>query len=132
MYFTLTEEDDWNDVITECSSLAAKWKEISGYLGLSFKLIDIIEGNNLIGCWNEALKEWIQQNFRTEKFGVPSWSLLKAVARVDMLQFRKLANSHQGIAIKVLLFQSPSEQSTAYRVMFMSSGYLVSINVQPS
>ena len=86
-------------MIIECSSLAAQWKELSGYLGLSFKLIDRIKCDyqNSTCCWNEALKEWIEQNYNTQRFDVPSWrSLLKAIAKVNKLQFKKLATEHQG------------------------------------
>ena len=98
---SLPEEDDWNVVIIECSSLAAKWEQLSGYLGLSIRLIDNIKGNhpnNNSACWNDALKHWILQNYKTEKFGSPSWrTLLRAVAEVDKLLFRVLAPKHQGI-----------------------------------
>ena len=97
------EEDDWNVVIIECSSLAAKWEQLSGYLGLSIRLIDSIKGNHPNDnstCWNEALKHWILQNYKTEKFGSPSWrTLLRAVAEVDKLLFRVLAPKHQGTHI---------------------------------
>lgn len=86
-------------VITECSSLATHWEQLSGYLGLSFELIDRIKGdhpNDKVGCWNEALKQWIKQNYKTQRFGEPSWKiLLKAVARIDKLQCKKLAAEHQ-------------------------------------
>ena len=95
------EDDDWNEVIKECSSLAAKWEQLSGYLGLSIGTIDTIKENltnNVAGCWNEALKQWIKQNYRTVKFGLPSWrALLEAVARVDKLLFKKLADKHKGM-----------------------------------
>ena len=74
------------------------WEKVSGYLGLSFELIETIKRDNprdSAGCWNEALKEWIKQNYDTKKFGRPSWrSLLKAVAEVDNLLFEKLAAKH--------------------------------------
>ena len=91
------EVDDWNVVIIECGSLAADWEKLSGYLGLSFELIDNIKGADNSSCWNEALKQWIKQNHNVEKFGEPSWrTLLKAVAKVDKLQFKKLVAEHQG------------------------------------
>ena len=87
-------------VITECSSLAAHWEQLSGYLGLSFELIDKIKGDHPTsntGCWNEALKQWIKQNYKTQRFEAPSWkSLLKAIAKVDKLHFKKLVVEHQG------------------------------------
>ena len=92
------EEDDWNIVIDECSSLAAKWEQISGFLGLKISLIETIKhghhGDN-IACWNDALKHWIKQNYNTVKFGEPSWkSLLKAISKVDKLKLKKLAPEH--------------------------------------
>lgn len=87
-------------MIFECSSLAAKWEQLSGYLGLSMGTIENIKGNPPYDnscCWNEALKQWIKQNYKTEKFGVPSWrSLLRAVAVIDKLLFKNLAGYHQG------------------------------------
>ena len=95
-----TEEDDWNILIDECSSLCARWDRISGFLGLRPSLIASIRRNNPndnTGCWNDALLEWISQNYNTEKFGEPSWrSFLTAVAKVDKLQCKKLATNHQG------------------------------------
>ena len=97
----ILEEDDWNDVIKECSSLAAKWEQLSGYLGLSIGTIDAIKenfSNNVAGCLNEALKQWIKQNYRTARYGYPSWRmLLEAIARIDKLLFKKLADKHQGV-----------------------------------
>ena len=88
-------------MIVECSSLAANWEQLSGYLGLSIGLIDSIKGNHPgdnSSCWNEALKQWIKQNYKTQKFGEPSWkTLLQAVAMVDNLMFKNLATKHQGI-----------------------------------
>ena len=97
--FFLPEEDDWNIVIDECSSVAAKWEQVSGFLGLRLSLIDTIKQNNPgdnVGCWNDALKNWIKHNYNTSKFHEPSWrSLLKAIARVDRALFKKLAAEHQ-------------------------------------
>ena len=85
-------------MIIECKSLSSNWEKVSGYLGLSFELIETIKRDNprdSAGCWNEALKEWIKQNYDTKSFGRPSWrSLLKAVAEVDNLLFERLAAKH--------------------------------------
>ena len=87
-------------MITECSSLAAEWDQLSAYLGISANMIDIIKRDNLnkaSACWNEALKQWIMQNYRMKKFDKPSWrTLLKAIAKVDKLQFKELAEKYQG------------------------------------
>ena len=93
---TPIEIDDWNIVVIECKSLAAKWGQLSIYLGLSCDVIDNIKGSgDNYHCWNEALKHWIRQNYNTETFGRPSWrSLLKAMAEVDKLLFERLAAKH--------------------------------------
>ena len=62
-------------MIDECSSLAAKWEQLSGYLGLPPSLIARIKGNHPndnIGCWNDALLQWIMQNYKTKRYDVPS------------------------------------------------------------
>ena len=101
------DEDDWNIVIMECSSLSAKWERLSGYLGLPISLIDSIKENSpsdVDYCWSESLKHWIRQNYKTKIFGLPSWrTLLKAVARVDKHLFKKLADTHQGITISLIM-----------------------------
>ena len=93
-----TEEDDWNIVIDECSSLAAKWEHLSGLLGLRPSLIASIRGNHPYdntGCWNDALLQWITQQYNTIKFGKPSWkNLLKAVSKVDNSLSQKLSVKH--------------------------------------
>ena len=85
-------------MIVECKSLSSDWEKVSGYLGLSFELIETIKRDNpkdSSGCWNEAMKQWIKQNYNTDVFGRPSWrSLLKAVAEVDKLLFERLAAKH--------------------------------------
>ena len=98
--YETADDDHWNILIIECKSLSGDWEKISAYLGLSFKLIDIIKRDNprdSAGCWNEALKQWIKQNYNTKLFGRPSWrGLLRAVAEVDIHHFQKLASEHQG------------------------------------
>ena len=88
-----SEEDDWNIVIKECSSLAAKWDQLSAFIGLSMRLIEETEKNHpndKSGCWNDALKHWIRQDYKTDKFGLPSWrTLLDDVATVDKLYYSR-------------------------------------------
>ena len=78
--------------------MSSNWEKVSGYLGLSFELIETIKRDNprdSAGCWNEALKQWIKQNYNTETFGKPTWrSFLRAVAEVDKLLFERLAEKH--------------------------------------
>ena len=93
---------DWNTVIMECHSLAAKWEQLSGYIGLSSDLIAFIKRNHpndMSLCWNEALDHWIKQKYEIENVGKPSWrTLLKAIAMVNKRLFTKIAAGHQGTA----------------------------------
>ena len=92
-------EEHWNIVIIECNSLSSMWEKLSGYLGLSFVVIDRIKKDkdgDSTACWNEALKQWILQNYNTSMFGQPSWrSLLKCVRLVDQRLCKELAARHQ-------------------------------------
>ena len=94
-----SDEDNWNDVIIACSSLAPKWQQLSGFLGLPIKTIRAIRKNypnDSATSWSEALMQWILQEYNTEKYGFPSWkSLLKAVSKVDDILFDGLAKEHQ-------------------------------------
>ena len=83
-------------MVIECKSLAAKWEQLSIYLGLSCEVVDNIKGSgDNYHCWSEALKHWIRQNYNTETFSKPTWrSLLRAVAEVDKLLFERLAEKH--------------------------------------
>ena len=95
----LSDEDDWNDVIIACSSLAPMWQHLSGLLGLPIKTIRTISEsypNDSATSWSQALMQWILQKYNTEKYGSPSWrSLLRAIGMVDKALFNKLAQAHQ-------------------------------------
>lgn len=82
----------------ECGSLIAHWEKLSSYLGLDDSSIAVIRGNHpldLHGCWSAALSHWIRQNYSAARHGLPSWrTLLRAVARVDRLLFKKLSIQH--------------------------------------
>ena len=96
LIYITAEIEDWNVVVIECKSLATRWKELSISLGLSYDVIDNIKGSgdNYL-CWSEALNHWIKQNYNTDTFGRPSWrSLLKAVAEIDKLLFKRLAEKY--------------------------------------
>ena len=66
--------------------------------------IETIKGTppvTAVGCWSEALKDWIRQNYNTGKYGLPSWrTLLEGVANVNMALFKKLAAEHPGALYK--------------------------------
>ena len=88
-------------MIIECYSLSSKWEIISSFLGLPIGLIERIKAdrqNDCNACWNDALKFWIRQCYRTEIFGKPSWlTLLTAINRamVNNKLVKRLALTHQ-------------------------------------
>ena len=100
-FYLYVELEDWSAVMKECGSLAAIWRELSIYLGLSHDVIDNIKGSgDNYHCWSEALRQWIGRNYNTKKFGVPSWrSFLRVVAKADRLLFKNLARQHQGMLV---------------------------------
>ena len=110
--------DDWNIVVIECKSLAAKWEQLSIYLGLSFEVTDNIKGSgDNYHCWSEALKHWIKRNYNTKKYELPSWrNLLKAVAKEDKLMFNNLAAQHQGIHSLSVTIISYSEKFLSEKI----------------
>ena len=77
-------------------------------MGLSFKIIRTINGNNpddKESAWSEALMQWILKDYNTEKYGLPSWkTLLKTISRVDQPLFEKLATEHQAKGRCVLVY----------------------------
>ena len=96
-------QDDWKFIIMECSSLASKWEILSTLLGLPSTLIETIRASHpsdLSCCWNEALSQWIKQNYNIKKFGEPSWqTLLRAIMCIDRSLFEKLANNHKSMLL---------------------------------
>ena len=101
--YTVVAEDDWNIVVMETRTLASEWNPLAIYLGLSFELINStikVAGASSFQCWSEVLRQWILQNYNTNMFGKPSWrTLLRAVAQINKLQFKALADKHEGIKL---------------------------------
>ena len=83
------EDDDWNIVVIETGSLSSRWEKLVVRLGLTSDLIDSTI-RPASAPWDEALKQWINQNYNTTRFGLPSWrTLLKAVAQVNKRQAQR-------------------------------------------
>ena len=92
--------EDWNTVAIECQPLAPMWQNLAAFLGLSMSSIDQIQWDhrrNVSACLNEVLKRWITHDYRTEKFGLPSWkTLVRAVAKIHKPLSIRLAENHPG------------------------------------
>ena len=104
----LSDEDDWNELIIVCSSLADKWQQLSGFLGLSIRTIKGIRESypdDNIASLNEALSNWILKEFKVQRHGLPSWkTLLSAIARIDFTLFEKLASEHSLRGMCIIIY----------------------------
>ena len=51
----------------------------------------------------DILGEWLKRNYKTEKFGSPSWRMLvKAVAEVNRAVAENIAQAHPGRSVNVI------------------------------
>ena len=83
-------------------SLNAQWRDIGIALGIGADKLDEIEGNNsrTANCLSSVLTAWINQNYDTTKYKLPSWrTLCTALSKaVDKKKFVKdLAIEHGGM-----------------------------------
>ena len=70
--------DDLFEVVSALHPVTAKWKEIGVALRLAPPDLDTIEKDNRDSdtCLNKTVGLWLMQNYNTERFGEPSWSVL--------------------------------------------------------
>ena len=95
------DEDDWSEICCECRSLASRWDELCLFLHLPMGTSDTIKEKHPtkeLSCLSEALKLWILQKYKTQRYGPPTWKmLLGAIAKIDEDLFKTLAKEHQGM-----------------------------------
>lgn len=94
-------DDDWNDVYLAIKSLNAQWRDIGIALGIGADKLDEIEGDNsrTANRLSSVLTAWINQNYDTTKYKLPSWrTLCTALSKaVEKKKFVKdLAIEHGG------------------------------------
>ena len=72
--------DDLFEVQSEVHDVAHKWKDLGKALRLRPAVLNRIEADrpDCKSRLEEALTEWLQQAFNTERFGPPSWKMLVA------------------------------------------------------
>lgn len=99
MSLSCTEYDDWNDICQELSSCNGKWKNIAMGLGLSPDQIDEVEenGRRASDRLQKVIQLWIEQNYNTQRYGLPSWrTLCKALKGCDGRVCKEVARKHPG------------------------------------
>lgn len=94
-------DDDWNAVYLAIQSLSAQWRNIGIALGIRKETLAEIEENysRATDYLSSVLTAWINQNYDTKAYSVPSWkTLCVALSNVsDKKKFIKdLAMKHGG------------------------------------
>jgi hypothetical protein len=93
-------EDDLGIVYQAVFSLAGRWHTLCVLLGIPKSTIKTIEQNypsQVDVCLSEGLSEWLQCNYNTDKYGLPSWRmLLERVGIIKCALARGLAKKHEG------------------------------------
>ena len=88
----------------QIQQFAGGWNMIGTSLGIHSHKLNEIGGNNFYqagNCLGDVLREWIGQNYNTEKYGLPSWrTLCKALFTCNAVSDKKfvkeLAGKHGG------------------------------------
>ena len=75
--------DDLIDVKSELFPVADRWKNIGLALRLAPGQLNVIEADirNTEDCLTKTLELWLKQNYDTNQWGPPSWTLLASVVR---------------------------------------------------
>ena len=83
MLFTSELDDDYYDVLSELTPLAASWKGIGFALRLKHDALEKIDKQHSAdpsACLASVVTEWLRKNYNVKKFGEPTWQrLAKAV-----------------------------------------------------
>ena len=78
-------------MVSELDDVAHMWKSLGGALRLRPPVLDRIEKerpNDVKSCLSEMAREWLNQSYNTQRFGVPSWKML-----VDAVAHRSGGNN---------------------------------------
>ena len=122
IYYT-DYDDDLITVRKELMPAIRKWKDISLALGLPpSKLANIErESKDACDCLTQCLTLWLKREYKTEKFGKPSWTLLaRAVCDRaggnDPALAEEITSRHGGISWVYLCYQHfcTSHKCSAY------------------
>ena len=86
--------------------MSHRWQSLCILLGISQSKVDAIEQTYLgrgYDCLSKGLNEWLQRNYNTDKYGLPSWrTLIEHVDDIDCALARDLVKKHEG---KFILFK---------------------------
>ena len=96
--------DDHFQVIDQLLDIISCWKQLGAALGINRPKLDEIEKKypaDPRGSMEEVISEWLNQSYKTERFGLPSWkTLVAAVAHRsggnNNALARKIATKYNG------------------------------------
>ena len=97
-------EDDLVDVVEEVMVLSPKWRSLGLVLRLKATELNTISSknhNDSTECLKDMLLVWLQQCYKINMFGIPSWRMLcQAISNPaggnNPPLARKIAERHQG------------------------------------
>ena len=97
------DDDNLFDVMAALIQVAAQWKSIGIALRLKPALLESIETDNSSDpttCLTSMITEWLERNYKVEKFGEPTWQwLVTAVSHPvggnNMVLAGEIAKNHQ-------------------------------------
>ena len=75
--------DDHFEVMDAVHDVASRWKSLGAALRLPRPVLDRIEADrrDAKSCLEDVVTEWLNQSYKTKRFGLPSWKMLaEAVA----------------------------------------------------
>jgi len=99
------DTDELYDVLKALEDCKALWEDIGTALHIKVGKLDEIKAANPADpnkCLRATMSEWLKKNYKTEKFGDPSWRLLvKAVGDFNKSVAERIAQEHQGKSVNV-------------------------------
>ena len=94
------DTDELHDVLKALKDCRALWEDIGIALHIKFGKLEEIKAAHPADpnrCLRATMSEWLKKNYKTEKFGDPSWRLLvKAVGDFNEGVARRIARDHLG------------------------------------
>jgi len=99
------DTDELYDVLKALEDCKALWEDIGTALHIKVSKLDEIKAAHPADpnkCLRATMSEWLQKNYKTEKFGDPSWRLLvKAVRDFNKGVAERIARDHPGKSVNV-------------------------------
>ena len=94
------DTDELHDVLKVLEDCKALWEDIGTALHIKVGKLEEIKAAHPADpnkCLRATMSEWLKKNYKTERFGDPSWRLLvKAVGDFNKGVAERIARDHPG------------------------------------